>query len=89
MIKCLIDNAVQHGDTGTPVTIRIDHASCSIHNRAKHLSQEKMKNLFVFRINDDDKFHYGLYFAKKAAQKNGLKLTVFNDGDGITALIGK
>lgn len=89
MIKCLIDNAVQHGDTCTPVTIRIDQSSCEIHNKAQSLSQEKMKNLFTFHLSEDDKFHYGLYFAKKAAQKNGLELMVFNDGDGITALISK
>ena len=89
MIKCLIDNAVQHGDTGTPVTIRIDQSSCGIHNKAQSLSQEKMKNLFTFHLSEDDKFHYGLYFAKNAAQKNGLELMVFNDGDGITALISK
>lgn len=89
MIKCLIDNAVQHGDTGTPVTIRIDQSSCEIHNKAQSLSQEKIKNLFTFRIGEDDRFHYGLYFAKKAAKKNGLELMVFNDGDGITALISR
>ena len=87
MVRCLLDNAVKYRTAETPVSVYIDADGIRIHNQCAPLDEDKLKNLFDFHANKDGRYSFGLYFASKAAKKNGLKLHIFNDNDGVTAQI--
>ncbi|MCR5795309.1 MAG: HAMP domain-containing histidine kinase [Solobacterium sp.] len=87
MFRCLLDNAVKYRTEGTPVTVYIGNGEIRIHNACDPLGEEQLKELSDLHANKDGRYSFGLYFASKAAEKNGLKLLVYNDGDGVTAQI--
>ncbi|MCR4950439.1 MAG: HAMP domain-containing histidine kinase [Solobacterium sp.] len=84
MLKCLLDNAVRCRTAGTPVTVQITESELKIHNVCEKLSPAELKDIFRFRQRADGHYSFGLYFSRKAAEKNGLKLYLYNDKDGVT-----
>lgn len=87
MFRCLLDNAVKYREEGTPVSVYIDTNDVRIHNICEPLDEDKLKDLFDFHANRDGRYSFGLYFASKAAEKNGMKLRIYNENDGVTVQI--
>ena len=87
MLKCLIDNAVRYRNKNTPVQVYISHHELKIHNECEPITSEEMNDLFRFRQKEDGHFSFGLYFSKKAAEKNSMKLYMYNEKDGVTVSV--
>ena len=87
MLKCLLDNAMQYRTDDTPVTIGITRRSLTMHNQCEPLDEEMLRHIFEFRTKEDGHYSFGLFFCHKAAEKNGLTLQLFNDTDGVTAVL--
>lgn len=85
MIRCLLDNAFRYRKEDTPITIAVDRYSLHIHNQCDPLSENTLRSLYEFHAKPDGRYSFGLFFCRKAAVKNGLKLRVYNDSDGVTA----
>lgn len=84
MLKCLLDNALKYRSPGTAVKITINHFSLLIHNCCEPLDAEKLSHIFEFQPKADGHYSFGLYYCHKAAEKNGLKLRIYNETDGVT-----
>lgn len=87
MIRCLMDNAVKYRFAGSDVEITIQEKLLKIHNICEPLTEEQLSQMFMFRVNADGRYSYGLYYAKKAAALNGLCLSIYNDTNGVTAAV--
>ncbi|HCK88264.1 MAG TPA: hypothetical protein DHW39_05585 [Erysipelotrichaceae bacterium] len=87
MLKCLIDNAVRYRNKNTRVQVYISHHELKIHNECEPITSEEMNDLFRLRQREDGHFSFGLYFSKKAAEKNNMKLHVYNEKDGVTVSV--
>ena len=84
MLLCLLDNAVKYRTPNTPVHVRIQHQTLTIHNACKPLPKDFLPNAFRFHVQDDGHYSFGLYYAKKVCEASGLHLSLFNDNDGVT-----
>jgi signal transduction histidine kinase len=84
MLKCLLDNAVRYRTPDTAVTITIGRYFLLIHNQCEPLSEETLNQIFEFRAKNDGRYSFGLFFCRKAAAANGLKLRIYNENDGVT-----
>lgn len=84
MLKFLLDNAERYRTADTPVIITLNHFSLKIHNTCEPLQEEVLKHIFEFHSRKDGHYSFGLYYCHKAAEKNGLKLRIYNEADGVT-----
>jgi|GEM_PF-4630817 len=84
MLMCLLDNAVRYRKENTKVNVLIEEKKLIIHNASDPVD---LSGIFEFHQSKNGRFGFGLYFAKKAAGKNGLSLKLENVQDGIDAVL--
>ena len=86
---CLIDNAVRYKREGSEVFVTIRQDRVEIYDECDPIPAEQMEKLYAFTPSAEGRLGFGLYFAKKAADKNGLGLVVEYTDGGVRAVLKK